>query len=169
VANTPATFAAWVKACRQAHDLTQDALAEHIGCSRMTIAKIEAGTRRPSQQLAELLATTLSIPSADRDAFLRLARLPSTTAAVATATLPPHNLPTPLTSFVGRTEEVASIMRLLATSRWLTVRGPGGIGKTRLALHVAQPSRRSPMPSGKHSRRSRPVAAQQLGLLALRP
>ena len=50
----------------------------------------------------------------------------------------PHtNLPHPLTSFVGREREMAEIERLLATARLVTLTGPGGCGKTRLALQVA--------------------------------
>src|SRR5262245_17070012 len=50
---------------------------------------------------------------------------------------PPSNLPAPLTSFVGRERELAEVRRLLGTTRLLTVTGPGGAGKTRLALRVA--------------------------------
>lgn len=49
----------------------------------------------------------------------------------------PNNLPIQLTSFVGRTDLVAEARRLLATSRALTLTGPGGTGKTRLALELA--------------------------------
>jgi len=49
----------------------------------------------------------------------------------------PNNLPTQLTSFVGRSEMVARAKRLVETSRLLTLTGPGGIGKTRLSLQVA--------------------------------
>jgi non-specific serine/threonine protein kinase len=48
-----------------------------------------------------------------------------------------HNLPAPLTSFVGREQEVGQVRSLLATSRLVTLTGTGGCGKTRLALHVA--------------------------------
>ena len=48
-----------------------------------------------------------------------------------------HNLPVQVTSFVGRTREIAEARRLLATNRILTLLGPGGTGKTRLALQVA--------------------------------
>ena len=50
---------------------------------------------------------------------------------------PPNNLPLKLSSFVGREREVAKIESLLAGNRLLTLTGPGGSGKTRLALRVA--------------------------------
>jgi predicted ATPase/class 3 adenylate cyclase len=49
----------------------------------------------------------------------------------------PHNLPLQLTSFVGREEEIAEVEQLLHQARLLTLTGPGGSGKTRLALEVA--------------------------------
>jgi predicted ATPase/class 3 adenylate cyclase len=49
----------------------------------------------------------------------------------------PNNLPTQTTSFIGREDEVATALRLLETTRLLTLTGPGGTGKTRLVLHLA--------------------------------
>jgi predicted ATPase/class 3 adenylate cyclase len=49
----------------------------------------------------------------------------------------PNNLPTQLTSFVGRERELAEAGRLLAANRLVTLTGPGGTGKTRLSLQVA--------------------------------
>jgi len=51
---------------------------------------------------------------------------------------PPSNLPARLTSFVGRMRELQEVTELLGASRLLTLIGPGGIGKTRLALEVAR-------------------------------
>ena len=52
----------------------------------------------------------------------------------------PHNLPRQLTPFIGRTEELMSIEALLTdlACAWLTLLGPGGVGKTRLALAAAR-------------------------------
>jgi predicted ATPase len=47
----------------------------------------------------------------------------------------PH-LRVPLTSFIGREAEAADVERLLAKSRLVTLSGAGGVGKTRLALHI---------------------------------
>ncbi|MGH8992998.1 MAG: BTAD domain-containing putative transcriptional regulator [Acidimicrobiia bacterium] len=48
-----------------------------------------------------------------------------------------HNLPAALTSFVGRADETSRVAELLGASRLVTLAGPGGAGKTRLALAVA--------------------------------
>src|ERR1041384_1125696 len=48
-----------------------------------------------------------------------------------------HNLPIPLNHFIGRQREIAEVQRLLSGSRLATLTGPGGCGKTRLALEVA--------------------------------
>ena len=50
---------------------------------------------------------------------------------------PANNLPQAVTSFVGRRQEIAELHEALAEARLLTLAGPGGIGKTRLALEVA--------------------------------
>lgn len=49
----------------------------------------------------------------------------------------PHNLPVQLSTFVGRSEEIATVARLVGTERLVTVTGAGGAGKTRLAQRVA--------------------------------
>src|SRR5947209_10773759 len=49
----------------------------------------------------------------------------------------PNNLPTQLTSFIGRDDQVREAKRLLSRSRLLTLTGPGGTGKTRLSLEIA--------------------------------
>ena len=50
------------------------------------------------------------------------------------------NIPVPLTSFIGRQKELKEIAKLLFSSRLLTLTGPGGVGKTRLAIQTAHDS-----------------------------
>jgi transcriptional regulator with XRE-family HTH domain len=68
------SFGEWLRRRRKTLDLTQEALSEQVGCSVATIRKIESDERRPSRQIAELLATALAIPSHDRPTFLQVAR-----------------------------------------------------------------------------------------------
>jgi class 3 adenylate cyclase len=63
--------------------------------------------------------------------------LPAEFPAIRTLDARPTNLPPQRTSFVGRDREVVEVTGLLTTGRLLTLTGPGGTGKTRLALKVA--------------------------------
>src|SRR5512147_2271230 len=71
------SFGDIVKEQRRLRDLTQAELGRRVGCAVITIRRIEAGTLRPSQQIAERLAMALSIPLEDRAIFIRLARTAS--------------------------------------------------------------------------------------------
>src|SRR5260221_9143301 len=70
----------------------------------------------------------------------RIAGLRDGPAAKVEVSATPHNLPHQSTPFIDRDKELASIARRLAdpACRLLTVIGPGGIGKTRLALQAAE-------------------------------
>ena len=59
---------------------------------------------------------------------------------------PRTNLPSPFGSLIGRTDAVAAVRALLASSRLVTLTGPGGVGKTRLAVEAARQAR--PFPDG---------------------
>ena len=63
--------------------------------------------------------------------------LPSAFPPLASPGVTPNNLPTRLTTFLGREQEIAEVSELLGRSRLLTLTGPGGTGKTRLSLEVA--------------------------------
>ncbi|MEU4241786.1 BTAD domain-containing putative transcriptional regulator [Actinoplanes sp. NPDC026619] len=80
------------------------------------------------QALAETLGTDPG--AALRERHLRLLR-PAPPAA-------PESLPASLTSFIGRDDDLDRIHTLLTTGRLVTVLGPGGAGKTRLALEAAR-------------------------------
>jgi predicted ATPase/DNA-binding CsgD family transcriptional regulator len=84
----------------------------------------------------------------------------------AAATSRPGNLPAELTSFVGRRKELSEVKRLLATSRLLTLTGPGGAGKTRLALRAAAEMARA-FPDGLWLVDLSPIADQQLVVQAV--
>src|SRR5512141_43073 len=68
------SFGDWVRHRRKALDLTQEALAERAACSLALIRKLERDERRPSLQIAELLATALGIDAQERVLFLKVAR-----------------------------------------------------------------------------------------------
>jgi len=68
------SFGYWLRRRRRALDLTQEELAQCVGCATETIKKIETDMRRPSRQMAERIAVCLAIPPAERAAFLQVAR-----------------------------------------------------------------------------------------------
>jgi len=68
---------------------------------------------------------------------LEITGLGSDFAPIRTLDAHPNNLPVQLTSFVGRDAEIAAVRRLVDQARLVTLTGPGGTGKTRLALQVA--------------------------------
>src|SRR6478752_1071420 len=70
-----AIFGGWLRQRRKEQSISPDQFAELIGCSAITLLKIEAGERRPSRQLAQLLAEHLNIPPDEREAFITFARL----------------------------------------------------------------------------------------------
>ncbi len=136
--NEKMPFGRWIRRRRKALDLTQEALAQRAKCSVTTIRKIEAGSRRPSQQIAELLADCLQIFAAERTLFIRASRIDFEPDPPNTGH--PHNLPAQPNALIGREREMKAILALLqrADVRLVTLTGPGGIGKTRLALSVAK-------------------------------
>ena len=138
------SFGLWLKHRRVALDMTQQVLATQVDCSARTIRQLEADGRRPSRQLAERLALALGVSPTARQAFVDFARgrlqtAPSTLDGVVASLAIEHPLPVKTSQLIGRDETSRALTELLlcADVRLLTLVGPPGVGKTRLAIHVA--------------------------------
>jgi len=134
------SFGEWLRQHRRMLDLTQQELADRAGCARITLRRIEADALKPSKELALILLEKLGIPEMERPQWVQFARglsgFPEKSIYPSTSH-PNTNLPTPLTSFIGREKEQAEIKNLIARNRLVTLAGAGGIGKTRLSIQIA--------------------------------
>jgi predicted ATPase/DNA-binding XRE family transcriptional regulator len=125
---------------RRARELTQEALAERASVSVRAISDLERGTRtHPYRETAILLAGALGLIGSEREIFLAAARRPVRTEARVASPGLETRLPVALTRLIGRGEEVGEIRGLLRDERvrLLTLTGPAGGGKTRLAVAAA--------------------------------
>ncbi|HEX9438940.1 MAG TPA: tetratricopeptide repeat protein [Roseiflexaceae bacterium] len=140
--NDHASFGYWIRRRRKALDLTQDDLAQRVGCSTSVIRKIERDERRPSRQMADLLARHLEIVPEERANFVQAARaelspirlaapnealpddqaqdsppairdIPARSAPHASPDEHPTNLPAPPNPLIGRELELMAVCDLL--------------------------------------------------------
>jgi predicted ATPase/transcriptional regulator with XRE-family HTH domain len=156
-------FAELLRRHRLAAGLTQASLAEQAGLSARGIQNLERAIARPYRSTARRLADALGLAGDERDSFDAAATpaprrrhrdaalgerwpepWPGPPANVGGpdepaggSDMPPHNLPTMLSSFVGRHREIGDVRRYLGTARLVTLVGVGGCGKTRLAIESA--------------------------------
>jgi predicted ATPase/DNA-binding XRE family transcriptional regulator len=132
----PRSFGAQLKALREAAGFTQEELATIAGLSVNGVSALERGARRqPHVETVRALAAALDVTGEIRDTLIRSAR------AAATQVSPQRHVSLPLavTALLGRENEMQTLRQWLAdpTIRLITLTGPGGSGKTRLALELA--------------------------------
>ncbi|MGH2613972.1 MAG: ATP-binding protein, partial [Thermomicrobiales bacterium] len=135
------SFGALLRQLRGAATLSQEKLAARAGLSVRGISDLERGARQaPRLETVRMLAAGLGLGEADRAALFAAARPDSAQErSAAPQGVTPVSLPAPLTRLIGREPEAASLRTKLRGDgvRLLTLTGPGGTGKSRLAVEVA--------------------------------
>lgn len=139
-------FGTQLRRRRRSDDLTQQALARAAKCSEHTIKKLEQGLRRPSPQMAASLADALRLTDDERTAFMRagtggtetdpnaIGAVGPLTTILGAETMTVHCWD----ALVGRSRELTDVPAQLQRSRLVTLCGPGGVGKSRLAAEIAR-------------------------------
>jgi len=138
---TESDFGGLLRRYRVAAGLTQEELAERAGVSTRGVSDLERGAHGlPRKDTLQLLLDALALSPADRTTLVAAARRPATTRARRERGNRYPGLPIPLTPLVGREQAIEAVAALLSqpTIRLVTLTGPGGTGKTRLALAVAE-------------------------------
>jgi transcriptional regulator with XRE-family HTH domain len=144
------SFAALLRQLRAEAKLTQEELAEAASLSPRSVSDLERGINRTARKdTAVLLADALGLAGLVRTLFVAAARGKAPPEEVLSAVRGHGRGASPaeaggvygfvpaLTSFIGRADVVREVAGLLGEFRLVTVTGPGGVGKTRLAGEVA--------------------------------
>ncbi|HEX6537670.1 MAG TPA: tetratricopeptide repeat protein [Candidatus Dormibacteraeota bacterium] len=137
-------FRAQVRARRRAVGMTQAELAEAAGISERSVSDLERGLRtRIYPATARRLAAALRVPEQQLSAFLTDAAGTARAEAVPVepiAALTRSRLPVTRSRLIGREHELTTVLELVRDpdTRLLSVVGAGGVGKTRLALALAE-------------------------------
>jgi predicted ATPase/DNA-binding XRE family transcriptional regulator len=147
------SFGALLRRFRTMAGLTQESLAERAGISARAVSDLERGINRaPRAETLDLLAAALQLATAERSALIAAAHpdvseplnssasVASTPAGNAAAAPSTSRLPLPPTPLIGREADLLRGLELLQRdgTRLLTIVGPGGVGKTHLALELAR-------------------------------
>jgi predicted ATPase/DNA-binding XRE family transcriptional regulator len=133
------SFGTQLKALREGAGFTQEELATIAGLSVHAVSLLERGERRrPHVETVRALAAALDVTGASRDALVRSARAPARSAAL--DEMSDGSVPLPVTLLIGRDTDMEVLRQWCADriARLVTLIGPGGVGKTRLALELAR-------------------------------
>jgi len=133
------SFGTWLYHQRRALDLTRKALASQVGCAEVTLRRIENGALKPSKELAYILLEKIGVPESERAQWVQFARGLTEYPEQPPASSPSKsltNLPSLLTTFIGREKAQAEIIQHVNKYRLVTLTGSGGVGKTRLSIQV---------------------------------
>jgi predicted ATPase/DNA-binding XRE family transcriptional regulator len=131
------SFATQLKGLREAAGFTQEELATIAGLSVHAVSSLERGQRRrPQLDTVRALANALELDNDVRDALFESARTTASDTVVEELT---GGLPLAPTDLIGRDEALQTLQHWLTqpSFRLITLTGPGGAGKSRLALEVA--------------------------------
>ncbi|MFJ6076133.1 ATP-binding protein [Streptomyces sp. NPDC093065] len=141
VVRTTSSFAAVLRDLRESRSLTQQELAAAAGLSVDAVSALERGRRtQPQPHTVRALASALQLRDADRMALLSaLGRGGEGALEMPSRTLTPRAPSPPSVEVVGRDGEVAEVVAVLGATpgRLVTLTGPGGVGKTTVALTAA--------------------------------
>jgi len=135
------SFGALLKRYRLAAGLSQEGLAARASLSARTISDLERGIHgAPHADTLALLTSALSLSDQQRIVLLAAARPEAAASVDAPARSPSPGFPLPPTRLIGREQERSHALSLLhrTETRLLTLMGPSGVGKTRLALQLVQ-------------------------------
>src|SRR4030095_11508866 len=136
-AGAPGTFGAQLKALREVAGFTQEEIAPIAGLSVHAVSALERGERRrPHVDTVRALSAALDLTGPMRDAFVESARAVAPTAAREALS---HAF-LPLTVLIVLDADIEALGQWLSDPvlRLITLIGPGGVGKTRLALELAR-------------------------------
>jgi predicted ATPase/transcriptional regulator with XRE-family HTH domain len=131
-----------IRRFRLASGMSQEQLAERSGLSARSVSDLERGLRSGTRpETLRMLAEALSLSEEERDALLLAARpeLKDLHSPDKVTSSPRTSWPEPRTQLIGREREVGEVVqRLTGRARIVTLTGPGGVGKTSVALEAGR-------------------------------
>ncbi len=135
------TFGQWLRREREQRSWTRREFADQVSCSVSLITKLERDEQPPSKAMAERILNVLQVDAGQHERLLRLARFGPHDPGPATTLdgfSPRWDVPTPPTAFYGREQELQNLTQRLEDQqvRIVSLIGPGGVGKSRLALEL---------------------------------